>query len=267
MSDKKESKEQRVRHARGKKKTSQKKGVFFFFIIILMAFSAFYYISQNANLRMLINEHEREDIKDPNLVKEAMEQPYEVGPEPPKTEDLEEGIKEGDEENINEDSDKAEENEPDTEANEKIASNPYEEIIEQESNEFDASPLKNRLDHYRDFIANANDMIKKYQHEEDISIELKNFKKQVHPGYISEIIRLFESYNKLQSERALKAERITQDEQAKTISDRLISKFIKIRKLDEGDRDFSQVKAEINSRLASFNEYLYSQELQDIFIK
>lgn len=200
-----------------------------------------------------------EESVDQELIKEALEDSYSVGPEPPVLEFDSE--KESEEQDIN-----SESTEPDSESGDVIeveeSLDPYEEIVEKEAKAFDGSALKSKFNEYRIFLSNANSIITKFNAGDNYDFELKSFKKHIHPSHINEIVKLLESYGSLQNKLVN-----SDEEEVDSIQAKLLAKFVKIRKTDPVDSEFLNIKSKIDERLDIFTNYLYSQSLQDSLVK
>jgi hypothetical protein len=209
-----------------------------------------------------INTNDSE--KDRELVKEALEESYSVGAEPPV---LNFAPKENEEKTA-----AAEFTDPETirELNEikseapvaKVV-NPYESIVESEAQAFNSSALKSQFNDYRFFLSNANALIANYRAEETSDQEIGIFRAHIHhPMHINETIKLLAAYNLLLAEQPVIIEEKPTSMQAK-----LLAKFIKIKKIDSVNSEILELRSKIEERLEIFTNYLYSQNLQDSFVK
>ncbi len=192
---------------------------------------------------------------DNELVKEALEDSYSVGAEPPimifSPEEEEESV-----------FSEVEQESDDATIEGEESSHPYEEIVEVEAKAFDSSALKSKFNDYRIFLNNANSLIAKYKSGENSDLEIKSFKKHIHPAHINETISLLEAYNELLMKAPVEEPRKLNSVQAK-----LLAKFVKIKKVDSVDSEVLEIKSKIDKRLDVFTNYLYSQSLQDNLVK
>jgi len=227
----------------------------FLLIILLFAFGVYFVMQNKPEIIENTSSDKTQNTKiskiDNELVKEALESSYSVGAEPPIMTFAPE------EETASE-----VEKESDATIEEEASSHPYEEIVAVESKAFDSSALKNKFNEYRIFLNNANSLIAKYKSDENFDLEIKSFKKHIHPAHINETISLFEAYNKLIIKTPVEEPKKNDSVQAK-----LLAKFVKIRKVDSVDSDLLDIKSKIDKRLDVFTNYLYSQTLQDNLVK
>lgn len=193
-----------------------------------------------------------------------VEDSYSVGPEPPLYTSEEESNEEviGAEKKASPDIEVY--IEPEEEESVEEIVNPYIEVIDVEAKAFDSSALKAKFNDYRIFISNANKLLGKYRANQDFKTELNIFKDVIHPTHINEIIKLLESYNTLLEKKDNNGEY-----QVKTTSflNKLFAKFVKIKKIEPDNKELLKVKANIDERLDTFTDYIYSQKLQDNLVK
>ena len=185
--------------------------------------------TQNTNTPEIDNE----------LVKEALEGSYSVGAEPP----VMSFAPEAEEESVPEI-----EKESDAAIEEDDSSHPYEEIVDVEAKAFDSSALKNKFNEYRIFLNNANNIIAKHESGDNSDLEIKLFKKHIHPAHINETISLFEAYNKLLIKTPAEEPKKPSSVQAK-----LLEKFVKIRKIDSVDGELLDIKSKNCCQCASWD--------------
>lgn len=142
--------------------------------------------------------------------------------------------------------------------------NPYIEIIDVEAKAFDSSALKAKFNDYRIFISNANKLLGKYRANQNFTTELNIFKDVIHPTHINETIKLLELYNTLLGKKSNNSENQVKTD---TFLKKLFAKFVKIKKIEPNNKELLKVKANIDERLDTFTDYIYSQKLQDSLVK
>ena len=248
---------------RKQKKRENKFLKLFLLITLLSIFSAYLILQANPTLLEYIYPSKTVNVK-PGSVDDS----YSVGPEPPlyPSED-EEVAKDDKDEAIDVEQDTPTEVkvhiEPEEDVVEELV-NPYIEIIDVEAKAFDNSALKAKFNDYRIFISNANKLIEKYKSNQNFATELNIFKDPIHPTHINETIKLLESYNTLLGKKSNNSENQVKPD---SFLKRLFARFIKIKKIEPDDEELLKAKANIDERLDTFTDYIYSQKLQDSLVK
>lgn len=206
---------------------------------------------------------------DKQLVQEAIDDSYSVGPEPPmqlfdNTEENKEVNNVIQQELESLDNNNKQSDGADIETDEEEEINPYHEIVDKEAKAFNSSALKSKFNDYRMYISNANRLIEKYKLGESFLPELKIFKEHIHPAHINETIKLLESYNTLLENDSLDN---ADENKSDSIQVKLLEKFVKIKKIEPVDAKLVKIKSDIDKRLEVFTNYIYSQKLQDSLVK
>ncbi len=244
-----------------KQKKREKKFLKLFLLITLLGvFGAYLIMQASPSLLGYIYPNETANTK-PGAIDDG----YSVGPEPPL---YLSGDKESSDENMGTEDKSTPEIEvyiePEEEEDVEEVVNPYIEIIDVEAKAFDSSVLKAKFNDYRIFISNANKLLGKYRSNQEFTTELNIFKDVIHPTHINEIIKLLESYNTLLGKKSNNSENQVN---ADTFLKKLFAKFVKIKKIEPDNKDLLKAKANIDERLDTFTDYIYSQKLQDSLVK
>jgi hypothetical protein len=236
------------------------------FLIFIVIFVAGIYLSMKDRPHFIENIYPNEtintndSIKDNELIKDALEESYSVGAEPPvlSLSNEEDSQTESEDSEVYDTSNVVKD-----ETTEVEVVNPYVSIVESESNAFNSSALKSRVNDYRFFLNNANSLIAKYRAGEGSEEEIRIFRKHIyHPMHINEFIKMLDSYNQLLADRPVFAEK-----KPVSMQEKLLTKFVKIKKIDSSDAEIAELRSKIDARLEIFTNYLYSQNLQDSFVK
>lgn len=244
-----------------KQKQREKRFIRLFLLITLLGVFGAYLIMQ-ASPTLLEYIYPNATV---NTNRGIVDNSYSVGPEPPLyTSKDEEGSVEIVDSEEDTAPDKEVQIEPEEEEVIEEVANPYIEIIDVEAKAFDNSALKAKINDYRIFLSNANKLIEKYKANQNFTTELNIFKDPIHPTHINETIKLLESYNTL---LAKKSNNIVNQVKTDTFLKKLFAKFVKIKKVEHNDEELLKVKANIDERLDTFTDYIYSQKLQDNLVK
>lgn len=243
-----------------KQKKREKKFLKLFLLITLLGIFGAYLIMQ-ASPALLRYIYPNETV---NTKPGAIDDSYSVGLEPPL---YLSGDEEGSDKNMDTEENSTPEIEvhiePEEEDVEEVV-NPYIEIIDVEAKAFDNSVLKAKFNDYRIFISNANKLLGKYRANQSFTTELNIFKDVIHPTHINETIKLLESYNTLLGKKFNTSENQVNTD---TFLKKLFAKFVKIKKIEPDNKELLEVKANIDERLDTFTDYIYSQKLQDSLVK
>ena len=242
-----------------KQKKREKKFLKLFLLITLLGiFGAYLIMQASPALLRYIYPNETAYTK-PGAIDDS----YSVGPEPPL---YLSGNEEGSDENMDTEESTVPEIEVYIEPEEDVEEvvNPYIEIIDVEAKAFDSSVLKAKFNDYRIFISNANKLLGKYRANQNFTTELNIFKDVIHPTHINETIKLLESYNTLLGKKSNNSENQVNTD---TFLKKLFAKFVKIKKIEPDNKELLKVKANIDERLDTFMDYIYSQKLQDSLVK
>ena len=186
----------------------------------------------------------QEFTPDSDLVKEALQEVYSFGPEPPLLSFSPEEEESEEEEMVSEIID------------------PYEKIItfEKSNSSLLNTRLKSNLNEYRLYLANINKLITKFEADKRYDLELQKLKKQKMPSYIEETVSLLEFYNKQL------ASNMATDNEVKPFDSKILAKFVKIKKLSGCTGEQKNSKEEIRESLDVLIDYIFSSDLQESFI-
>lgn len=249
---------------------------FFLLIILLFVFGVYLIIQSRPGLienvypNKTVNTNSSQDDK--QLVQEAVDDSYSAGPKPSlqlfdniKGNKLVDNVIQQDlsQELESPDDDKQSGSE-DIDTDEEEGVNPYHEIVDKEAKAFNSSTLKSKFNDYRMYISNANRLIEKYKFGKYFLPELKIFKEHIHPSYINQTIKLLKSYSTLLENNSLDD---MEENKSDSIQMKLLEKFVKIKKIEPMDAKLAKIKSDIDLRLEVFTNYIYSQKLQDSFVK
>lgn len=240
-------------------KTQAKNGSNFlrnFIFIILLFFAGFMFIKlvKPELLDVFVTSRgisesnelvEESALEDSLTIAEVMQEEYSVGPEPPLLSfapDEEELVEE-----------------------ELELYDPYEEQ-EDNRNELEKSRFLGKtllikdLNSYRLFLENVSKLLTKFEADQDYTIELEKLEKVKLPANIEKIITQLKLYNK---QTANDSSIISEIE---PFDSKLLAKFIKIKKLPSSIKEQKQLRNKIREQLPLFTKYIYSSELQEIFM-
>jgi hypothetical protein len=252
----------------------------FLLVILLFIFGVYFIVQKKReNIEASFSEEVKKSdrIEEKTLVEEALD--YSTGPKPPANLFKSDVVREKQEKDqIGENNTKAgisEEKSPkdieqgkdskEPKVEELLSPDPYEKVMKEESEAFNRSRLKNKFNNYRVFLSNANRLVEKYKSKKLLSIELVIFKDHIHPTYINEIVKLFELYDSL-LKKNISAKTI--ENKKDKLQNEFWQRFVKIKKLDQSseDQELLAVRQEIDERLSTFVDYVYSQNLQDSLV-
>lgn len=117
------------------------------------------------------------------------------------------------------------------------------------------------LDNYRVYLLNISNLISNFLQDKNYSSQIAYARMVSLPPSINEILELLEEYNINYL--------VTPSQQYENINFenyKFVKKFFKIKKLTRSAKDKKQLHANITSNLELFQDYIYSNELQKIFI-
>ena len=253
------------------KKTEQKKGNFLtklVLIIILFCVGSLVLMQQKPELfNAIINlfnfqkiteqANETHATADNSLVKEALQESYSVGAEPPLL------LPSPKENSLN--------IEDEVELAESLPSfapeiNPYDEFIDNGCLKQSSAiilmkdNILNDVKKYREYLANANMMLLNFNSNKNYDQELEILKQHQPPDHLKNIITLIEDYNQNL------APDVAVPEEVLLFDSKLLAKFIKVQKITEPDKKQEKLKLEIQSKLKPLVDYLYSLDLQNSFL-
>jgi hypothetical protein len=129
--------------------------------------------------------------------------------------------------------------------------------------ELEPKILTAKLREYRNFLANANELIIGFLSEEDYSLQLKNFESSrvlKMPNEIKEILQLMREHLHLMNNP-------THPLQIFPLEWKAVENFVKITKSSEDSKQQSWIKNKIIQKLKIFIAYLYSEDLQEQFLQ
>lgn len=141
--------------------------------------------------------------------------------------------------------------------------NPYEasEEAQNQEPEVTSETLANNLNDYRIFLANMNDMMTKFSKDVDYSDNLAIITQIDFPPKIKDIIEMLEAYNKM-----IEAEK-AKSEQVLLFNSNIFEKFLKITKESPSHGEMKELKIKIEKNLDLLNDYIFSSDLQEMFLK
>lgn len=141
--------------------------------------------------------------------------------------------------------------------------NPYEVQDESQTQEIEINSeiLANNLNDYRIFLANMNEMMIKFSKDADYSNNLAIITQIDFPPRIKEIIEMLEAYNKM-----IEGER-SKSEQVLLFNSNLFEKFLKITKESPSHTKMKELKIKIEKNVDLLNDYIFSSDLQEMFLK
>ncbi len=120
--------------------------------------------------------------------------------------------------------------------------------------------LTKSLNKYRLFLGNMSKLFFKFEANQDYAIELERLKMVTFPANIEEIIIQLKLYNEQIVNNSLFVSEI------EPFDFKLLAKFIKIKKFSGFTKKQKQLRSKIREQLSLFTEYIYSSELQEIFM-
>jgi len=140
--------------------------------------------------------------------------------------------------------------------------NPYEtpETQSQEA-EVASENLANNLNDYRVFLANVNEMTLKFSRDVDYSDNLAIIMQLDFPPKIKEIVVMLEAYNKMIDENKMNSEQVL------LFNTNIFEKFLKINKDTSSHSEMKELKAKIEEKIDLLNDYIFSSDLQEVFLK
>lgn len=115
-----------------------------------------------------------------------------------------------------------------------------------------------KITEYRIYLLSVNQLINKFYHGEDFSIELEHIKTQNLPGEIKDILLILENYvtNITESQDYINVNFVDSD---------FISDLIQIKKKSNNFEKKKKLHDKINSFILTLNEYFFSKDFQDQF--
>lgn len=120
----------------------------------------------------------------------------------------------------------------------------------------------NKINSYRLFLQNANKLVAKFHQGESSANELIIFNSVAHPAKVDAVLVLINEYNDSLS----KTDHSNADEIQNNFYQKLLNRFVKIRKISEYEKAKKQLEEKISDILPVFIDYVYSQELLDNFV-
>ncbi len=120
----------------------------------------------------------------------------------------------------------------------------------------------NKINSYRLFLQNANKLVEKFYKGESSANELIIFNSMQHPAQVDAILIFINEYN----DSLGKTDSSNGDVIQNNFYQKILNKFIKIRKISEYEKAKKQLEEKISDILPIFVDYVYSQELLDNFV-
>lgn len=120
----------------------------------------------------------------------------------------------------------------------------------------------NKINSYRLFLQNANKLIAKFNKGESSANELIIFNSIQHPSKVDAVVTLINEYNDFLAKTDSSSGDVVQN----NFYQKILNKFVKIRKISEYEKAKKQLEEKISDILPIFVDYVYSQELLDNFI-
>lgn len=120
----------------------------------------------------------------------------------------------------------------------------------------------NKINSYRLFLQNANKLVAKFHKGESTANELIIFNSIQHPLKVDAVVTLINEYNDF----LLKTNHSSGDVVQNDFYQKILNKFVKIRKISEYEKTKKQLEEKISDILPIFVDYVYSQELLDNFV-
>lgn len=131
-------------------------------------------------------------------------------------------------------------------------------IDQQKSND----NFTNKINSYRLFLQNANKLVAKFHKGESSANELIIFNSIQHPSKVDVVVNLINEYNDF----LVKVDSSNGDVLQNNFYQKILNKFVKIRKISEYEKTKKQLEEKISDILPIFVDYVYSQELLDNFV-
>ena len=117
------------------------------------------------------------------------------------------------------------------------------------------------VDNYRNYLANINSLLTNFLQDKVYSNQIAHARILSLPPAVDGILGLFEEYNVNYLVSPLQ-----EYEKVFPVDHKILKKFIKIKKLTKASKEKKQLRASIISNLELFQEFMFSNELQKIFI-
>ena len=117
------------------------------------------------------------------------------------------------------------------------------------------------INNYRDYLSNINSLISNFLRDKVYSNQIAYVRMLNLPPSINAVLELLEEYNinYLVSQEQKYVEVFPQDQ-------KILGKFIKVKRLNDSVKNKKLLRANIINNLEAFQDYIYSEELQKIFM-
>lgn len=148
---------------------------------------------------------------------------------------------------------------------------PYEQELDKEEKTKQQSLLdqqksndnfSNKINSYRLFLQNANKLVAKFYKGESSANELIIFNSIAHPLKVDAVVTLINEYNNFLAKTDSSSGDVVQN----NFYQKILNRFVKIRKISEYEKAKKQLEEKISDILPIFVDYVYSQELLDNFV-
>ncbi len=121
--------------------------------------------------------------------------------------------------------------------------------------------LMKKIDNYRIFLANANELMHKFSEDIEYSKNLIAFLDFDFPKEVQEIIFMLQEYNKMLQNCGAKTEKVF------IFNTDIFDKFLKIDKVTDQAKKMLALKKEIEDKKTIFDGYIFSSTVQESFLK